>query len=141
MVPMGLDREQLLLQMSRLEESLKRIEKLRKDELDNLTRSALERLVQIAVEEALNIGNHVISGLALPKADTYREIFLVLEQEKIIPKELSLELQRFAVFRNRIVHLYWKISEKEFLEQLGKIKFLREFSRTIVKYAKKERLL
>lgn len=84
----------------------------------------------------MNLGNHLISGLGLRKAESYRDIFKVLEEEKIISSALSKELQNFAVFRNRIVHLYWKISPEEFKAQLSKISVLKDFAKKVAGYAK-----
>ena len=133
MVPMGLDGEKLLLQLNRLEEYLKSINELAKKKKSSVRRRALERLVQIAVEETLNIGNHLISGKGWERPNNYREIFQVLEKEKVISKDLSEELQHFAVFRNRIVHLYWKISDEEFEQQLQRIHILIKFAKVVEK--------
>ncbi len=141
MVPLGLDKEKLLLQTSRLEESVQKINQNKDKVRVKNTRAALERWIQIAVEEILNIGNHVISGLGLERPDSYREIFTVLEKEKIISHDLSLELQQFAVFRNRLVHLYWKVEEEEFMMQLRKITILTDFVKMLVAYLQKEKLL
>ncbi|HLC97292.1 MAG TPA: HepT-like ribonuclease domain-containing protein [Candidatus Nanoarchaeia archaeon] len=141
MVPMGIDQEQVLLQIQRLEEGLGSIKELSKGKLDSLRRAALERQLHIAVEEAINIGNHLVSGLKLPRADSYREIFQVLEKQNILSPALSKELQQFAVFRNRLVHLYWKISEKEFAEQLKKIGMLRDFILVVTRFLRKKKLL
>ena len=91
----------------------------------------------MAIEETLNVGNHVISGLGLKRADTYREIFQVLAEAKIISAALSVQLQDFATFRNRLVHLYWKISDDEFKAQLEKVSLLSAFAKIISKYAKR----
>lgn len=141
MVPMGIDQEQVLLQIQRLEESLGSIKELSKGKLDSLRRAALERQLHIAVEEVINIGNHLVSGLKLPRADSYREIFQVLEEKNILPPALSKELQQFAVFRNRLVHLYWKITEKEFAEQLKKIDVLKLFITVVTRFLKRKKLL
>ncbi len=138
---MGIDQEQVLLQIQRLEEGLGSIKELSKGKLDSLRRAALERQLHIAVEEAINIGNHLVSGLKLPRADSYREIFQVLEKQNILSPALSKELQQFAVFRNRLVHLYWKISEKEFAEQLKKIGMLRDFILVVTRFLRKKKLL
>ncbi len=134
MVPSGLDDEKLQLQLSRLEEFLNRIKNLQKQKLDETARAALERSVQVAVEESINIGSHLISGLGLRRADTYREIFQVLEEAKIIAPELSGKLQRFATFRNRLVHLYWKISDEEFKAELGRISVLDQFVKRVIRH-------
>ena len=134
MVPLGLDNEKLLLQLSRLEEFLSRIRNIQKEKWNEINQTALERLLQVAVEECLNIGNHLISGVGLRRADTYREVFKVLEEAKIIPAELSKELQQFATFRNRLVHLYWKISDEEFKAELEKISGLTNFAKKVTAY-------
>lgn len=99
-------------------------------------RIAAERLVQIAVEEVLNIGNNLISGSRLRRADSYRDIFKVLEEEKVISKKMSEELHGFVVFRNRIVHVYWKIEDDEFVKQVKKVKVLSDFVKVILKKVK-----
>lgn len=137
MVPSGLDNEKLQLQLSRLEEHITRIKNIQKQKFDETARTALERLVQIAIEESLNIGNHLVSGLGLRRADTYREIFQVLEEARILTSELSKELQQFATFRNRLVHLYWKISDEEFKSELGKMSTLTRFVGSVTKYMQK----
>lgn len=134
MVPMGLDKEKLLLQISRLEDSLNKLKKCSLKE--EIMRTAAERLVQISVEEVLNIGNHLISGMGLRRADSYRDIFKVLEENKIIASKLSKELQVFAMFRNRIVHVYWKIEDEEFVKQLRKVKVLSDFVKIVLKRVK-----
>lgn len=141
MVPLALDKEQFLLQCGRLEEHLQQLSAYRKKKRDAVTSAALERMLQLAIEDILNIGNHLISGLGLPHADTYREIFQVLERAKLISPKLSKELQTFAVFRNRLVHLYWKINPEEFAQQLRKTPFLVAFVRVIAHALKKRRLL
>ena|SRR3989338_7884280 len=140
MVSLGLDKEKLNLQIARLEESLKRIKAIKKDKLNDTTRAALERTLQVIVEESLNIGNHLISGLGLRRADTYREIFLVLEEEKAISSKVSKEMQNFAVFRNRLVHLYWKISDEEFKSQLDKLNVFIDFVKEMTIFLHKKKL-
>lgn len=141
MVPLGLDKEKVLLQIARLEESVQKIAQNKGKVKAKNTRAALERWVQIAVEETLNIGNHVISGLGLERPDSYREIFKVLENRKIIAHDLSLELQQFAVFRNRLVHMYWKVEDEEFIAQLRKAAILTDFVKALLAYLQKEKLL
>lgn len=63
MTPSDVDKEKLLLMISRLEESLKDLERLRGDVKAN--RYALERLLQISVDESINIGSSIISELGL----------------------------------------------------------------------------
>ncbi len=141
MVPTGIEKPQFMAQVARLEEHFKELQVYAGEEQDKLTHAALERLVQITVEDALNLGNHLVSGLGLTKAESYREVFQRLEEAKIISGKLSQELQQFAVFRNRLVHLYWKIEEVEFQQQMKKIGVLLTFVKAVIKYLKKKKLL
>ncbi len=122
-----------MIQVARLEDSLKKLGHC--DLKNEYMKSAAERLMQIAIEEVMNIGNHIISGNGLRKAESYRDIFKVLAEHKIISVKMSDELQQFAVFRNRMVHLYWKISDEEFKIQFTKVKILRDFVKKVVRYS------
>jgi uncharacterized protein YutE (UPF0331/DUF86 family) len=122
MVPSGVDKEKLLIQSDRVEEHLSEInrikEKVSKKE-NEILYSALERLLQLVIEDCLNIGSHIISGLNLKRADSYKEIFLRLEEGKIISNELGGKMQEFVSFRNRLVHMYLEVNRSE-VQKSGK---------------------
>jgi len=44
---------------------------------------------------------------------TYREIFLRLREKKVLSEEVVKKLMDFASFRNRLVHLYWRVEPEE----------------------------
>jgi uncharacterized protein YutE (UPF0331/DUF86 family) len=131
MAPLAVDKEKLLLMISRLEESLKELEKLKGDVRAN--RYALERLLQISVDESINIGNSIISELGLRRADTFRQVFEILRDEHIISEKVSEGLIWFVGLRNRLVHQYWKVEEDEIRETLGKLQIFRDFVKEVVK--------
>lgn len=127
------DKEKILLQVSRLEDSLKHIAELEKKIDEPIYRAALERFLQVAIEEVINIGNEVIVKQELGTALTYKEIFQILEKHNVISRPLSRELQYFCGFRNRLVHLYWEIKNEEFRVQVKKKHKLLEFATIVVK--------
>lgn len=100
-----------LLQLKRLQENILRLKELRDKKGDEI-HLAKERLFQICIEECLNIGNHIICGLNLKRTDTYKEIFIRLKEAKIISKNLKEKMLDFTTMRNRLVHLYWKVTKK-----------------------------
>jgi uncharacterized protein YutE (UPF0331/DUF86 family) len=63
--------------VSRPEERLREL-RARRDRLDS-ERYAVERLLQLCVEECINVGGFVIGVQGLRKADTYKEIFAILQ--------------------------------------------------------------
>ncbi|MFH1856407.1 MAG: DUF86 domain-containing protein [Candidatus Omnitrophota bacterium] len=137
MVPLGIDREKMMLQLERLEEHLERLLKIRaklQASKDDTFFSAAERLLQVSIEDCLNIGNHIISGLGLRRPDTYREIFSRLKEAKIISGKIGDAMEGLASFRNRLVHLYWKVSNEEIMEKLEDIDVLKKFVAQISKY-------
>ena len=130
---MPVDKEKILLQASRLEESIAQIEVVEKKIDDPLYHAALERFLQIAIEEVINIGNEIIVAEKIGTPLTYKDVFKILEQHKVITASLSKELQYFCSFRNRLVHLYWDISKEEFQVQIKKRTKLLEFVAIILK--------
>jgi len=139
MVPTGIDKEKVMLQLGRLEGYLKELKsvggKLEKSkEEDIVLLHAVERLLQIATEECLNIGSHIISGLGLERADTYREVFTRLKDTGILPEKLGEAMEEFASFRNRLVHLYYRMSEEEVVSKLDEIDHFERFTQQIIEY-------
>ena len=75
--------------------------------LDNqLIRRAVERLLQIIVESAAEINGHLAIGAGGKPPASYYESFIMLEQMKIMDKELAQKLASTAGLRNRLVHEY-----------------------------------
>ena len=69
------------------------------------------------------------------RANDYKDIYKVLEEEKIINSELSSKLQEMAQFRNLLVHRYAKIDTlRIFIIMSEDLKDIREFVKKILKY-------
>lgn len=66
--------------------------------------------IERACQAAIDIGNRLvrIKNLGLPQSN--RDTFLKLEQNKIIPPEMSKNLQAMAGFRNLAVHNYGSLN-------------------------------
>lgn len=72
--------------------------------------------LQRVLEATLSIGTHIIARL--PKAETrgaldYSSILPILAKHKIIPEAFATRNARMASYRNRLVHHYYKIDDKE----------------------------
>jgi uncharacterized protein YutE (UPF0331/DUF86 family) len=72
----------------------------------------------VAIEAAVSICTHVASRLAGRTPDSYADCFAVLGGAGIVPTDLAERLGRMARFRNRLVHLYWKIDNERVWEVL-----------------------
>ena len=144
MVPMGVDREKLLLQADKLEEKLMQLADAARQERadfigDDMMVSATERHIQIAVECCLNIGNHLIAGLGFKRADSYAGVFTRLVEARLINPELGEILRQAARFRNRIVHLYIELTPDEVHDFcVDSAPRLGEFVEEVFKYLRAE---
>ena len=64
------------------------------------------RYLHLAMEATIDIANHWIADSGLRTPESYRDSFVVLEQAGEIDTALSERLQRWAGFRNVLVHDY-----------------------------------
>lgn len=67
-----------------------------------------------ALEGVFNISSHILSRLPGGQATTYKEIALKLGEPGIVSKDFAeTSLVLMAKYRNRLVHFYADIEEKE----------------------------
>jgi uncharacterized protein YutE (UPF0331/DUF86 family) len=84
-------------------------------------RKAAERLLQEAIEAALDINAHLIAehGAAIP--EDYYGGFVALATLAIVPEPLARELAPSAGLRNRLVHEYEAIDDAKVLAAIETI--------------------
>jgi uncharacterized protein YutE (UPF0331/DUF86 family) len=78
---------------------------------DVRTRRFVERTLHILIEACIDVAQHIISDKGFREPSTYRDAFVVLAEEKIIPADQLPHLEQMAAFRNLIVHYYEKIDD------------------------------
>lgn len=80
---------------------------------DDTVISATERILQLAIETCLNIGNRIISLEQVNKQikipENYSDIFIHLAHLNIIDEGRLDSFINMSKFRNRLVHMYWDI--------------------------------
>ena len=79
-----------------------------------------ERYLQLAIEVLLDTGKLVIISEKLRKPEDNQDIFVVLNENKIISPQLSERLVGIANFRNILVHDYEKIDREIVYQKLRK---------------------
>jgi len=60
----------------------------------------------------IDIAHHIISVKGFREPSTYREAFVVLAENGILPKESLGNFEKIAMFRNLIVHYYEKVDDE-----------------------------
>lgn len=113
-----IDTEKIGTLVSSIKEALSRLEevkKLSKTEFldDKHKQDSAKYNFIVGIEATIDIANHLISRKGFRAPEDYADTFRVLEEVNILDKEFSLELEKMARFRNRLVHLYWKVDTGE----------------------------
>jgi uncharacterized protein YutE (UPF0331/DUF86 family) len=84
-------------------------------------RKAAERLLQEAIEAALDVNAHVIAEAGGAVPDDYYGGFIRLGELGVLPPELARELAPSAGLRNRLVHEYEGLDDARVLASIGSL--------------------
>ncbi len=100
-----------------VEENLTLLRKLSREEFESFSKNyrdiqAAKHSLQEAIEACLDIGNHIIAEKGWRRAEDYKDIFKILEEQGVIEPRLSGTLQEMAKFRNLLVHRYGNLDLK-----------------------------
>lgn len=72
----------------------------------------------VAIEAAIDAGEHVIASEALRAPESFADVFSVLGEAGLLPADLVPALERMARFRNLLVHGYADVDDGRVLEIL-----------------------
>ena len=121
---MGLDLDLIRRKLSRLQMYLERLQPIAKKSLteyekDDYLRFSTERLIQLIVECATDINNHVVVESGRRPPEDYRSSFKKAAEVGLITSKLVEEIQGSAGMRNIIVHEYMDIDNKMVFEAVS----------------------
>ena len=134
-----LDIEKVKNLIAEIQENIKRLKELTKISYaefhkDHRNYGLCEHHLRRSLEGVLTIGTHILSRLPVKTKD-YQEIILSLGRNQIIPKSFAENNRRLASYRNRLVHLYWEVSEEELYKVCREhLPDLEKFCEYYVKY-------
>jgi uncharacterized protein YutE (UPF0331/DUF86 family) len=67
----------------------------------------------VAIEVCIDLCNHVISRNRLRVPEDYGDTFRVMAEAGALSPEFAEELVAMGKFRNRLVHLYWEVDDRQ----------------------------
>ncbi|MEW6276796.1 MAG: DUF86 domain-containing protein [Bacillota bacterium] len=113
-----IEKDKLRDKISFIEKNLRRLGKIGQTPLAGFTEESISyhaavRLLQVSIEAVIDIGNHIVARERLGVPKTYGEIFELLAQAGITSPEFTAIGRKMVKFRNRAVHLYADLDEKE----------------------------
>jgi uncharacterized protein YutE (UPF0331/DUF86 family) len=77
---------------------------------DARVRAFVERYLHLAIEEMF--ANHFVSFYSWRESAGYRDLFLILNEQGVMPAGQLLTFQNMASFRNMLVHRYEKVDDE-----------------------------
>lgn len=117
------DQEKMVKLVSELRKSIARLRELGKLHPDKFLKdpdkigSSKYHLI-VAIESTIDMCNHVISRNGYRIPEDYGDTFTVMREVGAIEKGFAEELVKMAKFRNRLVHLYWEVDDRQLYEIL-----------------------
>jgi uncharacterized protein YutE (UPF0331/DUF86 family) len=88
---------------------------------DQLKRYAIERLIQLIIDLALDINNMLIKRSDRYPAQDYYSSFLELIDLEILSEEFAKDIAPSTGIRNRLVHEYEEVDDKVVYQNLDKL--------------------
>ena len=111
---------------------------LKEYEKDVYVRYSTERLIQVIVECATDINNHVVVEKEQKPPEDYRQSFTKAADVKLISPKLSDNIKGSAGMRNVLVHEYMDIDDKMVYEAIPMtLKYYKEYLKQVNDYLKK----
>ena len=86
---------------------------------DSKTRNSAKYLLIVAAEAALDICNHVAAKKGGRSPEDYADCMSILEEIGILSPDLQMRMSKMARFRNLLVHLYWRVDDREVFRVLS----------------------
>ena len=88
---------------------------------DQLKRYAIERLIQLIIDLALDVNNILIKKSDRYPAQDYYSSFLELIDLEILSEEFAKDIAPSTGIRNRLVHEYEEVDNKVVYQNLDKL--------------------
>ncbi|KKU19064.1 MAG: hypothetical protein UX30_C0019G0002 [Candidatus Saccharibacteria bacterium GW2011_GWA2_46_10] len=96
--------------------------------------------LHLAIQSCIDIAKEIIVILKLRKPRKYKEIFIILQQKRIISHEVGDHMQELAEFHNRLIHEYLFMNPKEIYRIYTKKRiYLYRFAKDVVKWLKTQK--
>ena len=87
---------------------------------DNITKYAIERLIQLVIDLALDINNIIIKNEGYYPASDYYNSFIKLVEIGVLSEKFAYKIAPSTGIRNRLVHEYEKVNDKIIFENIEK---------------------
>lgn len=106
---------------------------------DTVSTAAAKYYCLVDIEVCLDVGNHIIAGKQFRAPTDYADVFRILGENQVIPKEFSVTLGKMAGFRNLLVHNYSEVDDRLVHENLRtRLSDLEQFQNYILQFLERQ---
>lgn len=138
-----LDKKIVLKHLGELEDCIKQLDSHSNCSVDQLLKDydlrwAVERGLHLAIQNVLDISEHILVSLGSVALDDYTAIIDQMGIKEVIPQDFARRIRGMAGFRNILVHDYIKMDTKRLHSHLqNDLKDFKQFAKYIAEYLKK----
>lgn len=102
---------------------------------DQMAQDAIIKTLEQIAESIINISTMLIAQFGFRKAENNEDLFTVLAEERIYPREFAEKIKGLGNFRNILVHNYIKINMDLVYENMEKgLPAFKSFAKFIAKF-------
>ena len=111
------DKDLVSRKLSKLESYIDELRRARdidwaKYQADLRSKAFVERYIHLAIEEVIDMANHIVSFNRWREPTSFRDLFSALSEHEIIPASHLATFQNMASFRNLLVHRYENVDDE-----------------------------
>ncbi|OEK66832.1 hypothetical protein AST00_04525 [Staphylococcus equorum] len=100
---------------------------------------AFERIAQMFIESAVDIGNMVIDGFILRDPGNYKDVIDILELEKVISKDTQVHINETVDVRKQFVHYYDELDTASLIPLFDEtVSYYQQFIEEVIRFLKSE---
>lgn len=92
----------------------------------------------VAIQNMMDIGQHILSSLFQTSVTEYKEVIPLLEKNEVISRDLAEKAKGMAEFRNKLVHNYINVDPNIVLGYIKKdLPVFKNFAGEIITFIEK----
>jgi uncharacterized protein YutE (UPF0331/DUF86 family)/predicted nucleotidyltransferase len=89
----------------------------------------IQHAFQLAIQNVIDVGNHLLAARGESVPDTYEAVLLQLGRAGIVPPAFAERIRKMAGFRNVLVHAYVDVDPRKVADALRHVEDFEEFAR------------
>ena len=118
--------EVVIEKLIKMREYIEQLGKIKPNTFDEYIRNliskyAVERLIQLVVDLALDINNILLAYVKEPPAPDYYNSFIDLSECNVLERSFAFSIAPSTGLRNRLVHEYERINDEVIYKSIDKI--------------------